>query len=36
MASILVKKKKFMLNVLVPFDNLIWLSLKEKDYQDLN
>jgi hypothetical protein len=35
MAYITVNQTDFLTNVLVPFfDNLIWLSKKEKDYQD--
>jgi len=35
MALLTVTKINFLANVLVPFfDNLIWLSKKEKDYQD--
>lgn len=35
MALITVTQREFITNVLIPFfDNLIWLSKKEKDYQD--
>ena len=35
MAFITVNQTDFLLNALIPFfDNLIWLSKKEKDYQD--